>query len=163
MNKSYKFNSNLLFKFINEDYNKSNKKGKFQYKKFNLDKNSRYGNKFKLNKYSNNNKFNLNRYSDKENLKKNNFKFRHNSSNKNPYLKNNKFKKLNKKNKKFIGKDDFGLFQKRQYKKFFVVRTDFVNKIKGGSDLFVFRQINHIFFILFFSYFLGLRLISSYD
>lgn len=81
---------------------------------------------------------------------------------------NNSRKKFSKKSsfsnykgrKNLVG--DFGDYQKEQYKKFFVSRKDYIESL-NASEIFKFRKVDHILFLVFCTYFFGLRLISNYD
>lgn len=66
--------------------------------------------------------------------------------------------------KKYSNKNtsDFVNYQKEQYKKFFVSRKSYTDTV-NTSQIFKFNKINHILFLVFFTYFFGLRFISSYD
>lgn len=68
-------------------------------------------------------------------------------------------KKFQFKNKKF---GDFASYQKQQYKKFFVSRNNYVESIHV-SKIFKFKKIKHLLFLVFCTYFFGLRFVSSYD
>jgi hypothetical protein len=53
--------------------------------------------------------------------------------------------------------DSFLDYQKEQYKKFLVLRHNY------SSQGFRFSKVNHIIFLVFCSFFLGFRFVSSYD
>lgn len=72
------------------------------------------------------------------------------------YYKRLRFKLKNRKRSGFFD------YQKRQYKKFFVSRKNYVESIHA-SGAFKFAKTSHIFFLVFCTYFFGLRFISSYD
>jgi hypothetical protein len=154
-----------FLQFINKsNYNKKRTKSS-KFSRFN-NKNKKQMNISSFSSFSNKNKKQMNTSSKFSSF---------NNKNKKQMNASSKFSRFNNMNKKQINASSFSRFnnknkinsdfvdyQKVQYKKFFVSRKDYTESI-NASESFKFRKANHILFLVFCTYFFGLRLISNYD